>query len=236
MSSVGRRSLKKETSTLGEIVSLYFIKSNKNIYEPEVKGTSSSSTNTQNIAFVSSNNTSSTNGAVNIAHGSTTASTQAAAVNSTTIDNVADAMPNIRARRFLKNTRRKLTINDNETIGFDKSKVECYNCHKRGHFTRECKAPRNQENRNRENTRRSDKHKDVQLLCTHGLLFYEFLTLGSSKEHFMPLKLDLSFSGLEEFTCEPIVIKPVVENNKAKVSEAKPKAVRENNSALIIED
>ncbi|GKB97249.1 hypothetical protein Tco_0983386 [Tanacetum coccineum] len=34
----------------------------------------------------------------------------------------------------------------------------------------------------------------------------------------MPLKLDLSFSGLEEFTCEPIVIKPVVENNKAKVS------------------
>ncbi|GJV49321.1 hypothetical protein Tco_1439533 [Tanacetum coccineum] len=62
------------------------------IYEPEVKGTSSSSTNTQNIAFVSSNNTSSTNGAVNIAHGSTTASTQAAAVNSTTIDNLSDAV------------------------------------------------------------------------------------------------------------------------------------------------
>ncbi|GJU83334.1 ribonuclease H-like domain-containing protein [Tanacetum coccineum] len=27
-------------------------------------------------------------------------------------------------------------------IGFDKSKVECYNCHKRGHFARECKALR----------------------------------------------------------------------------------------------
>ncbi|GJT48574.1 hypothetical protein Tco_0974731 [Tanacetum coccineum] len=41
------------------------------------------------------------------------------------------AMLTMRARRFLKNTGRKLTINGNETIGFDKSKVECYNCIKR---------------------------------------------------------------------------------------------------------
>ncbi|GKA04501.1 retrovirus-related pol polyprotein from transposon TNT 1-94 [Tanacetum coccineum] len=40
----------------------------------------------------------------------------------------------------------------------------------------------------------------------------------------------------EEFTNEPIVIKPVVENSEAKASEAKPKAVRKNNGALIIED
>ncbi|GJV96796.1 ribonuclease H-like domain-containing protein [Tanacetum coccineum] len=64
------------------------------------------------------------------------------------------AMLTMRAKRFLKNTRRKLTVNSNETIGFDKSKVECYNCHKRGHFARECRALRNQENRNKENTRR----------------------------------------------------------------------------------
>ncbi|GJU18091.1 ribonuclease H-like domain-containing protein [Tanacetum coccineum] len=63
-------------------------------------------------------------------------------------------MLTIRARKFLKNTRRKVTVNGNETIGFDKSKVECYNCYKRGHFVRECKALRNQENSNIENTRR----------------------------------------------------------------------------------
>nr|GEY09566.1 hypothetical protein [Tanacetum cinerariifolium] len=50
---------------------------------------------------------------------------------------------------------RKLTINGNETIGFDKSNVECYNYHKRGHFARECKAPRNQDNKHKKSSRRS---------------------------------------------------------------------------------
>ncbi|GJU20546.1 ribonuclease H-like domain-containing protein [Tanacetum coccineum] len=65
------------------------------------------------------------------------------------------AMLTIRVRRFLKNTRTKLIVNGNETIGFDKSKVECYNCHKRGHFARECRALRNQDNKNKESSRRS---------------------------------------------------------------------------------
>ncbi|GJU29786.1 hypothetical protein Tco_1173375 [Tanacetum coccineum] len=73
-----------------DTLSLDDLYNNLKIYEPEVKGTSSSSTNTQNIAFVSANN--STNGAVNTAHGATTASTQATAVNSTTIDNLSDVV------------------------------------------------------------------------------------------------------------------------------------------------
>ncbi|GKC21234.1 ribonuclease H-like domain-containing protein [Tanacetum coccineum] len=168
---------------------------NLKVYEPEVKGMSSSSSSTQNMAFVSSsnNNTSNTNEATNTAHGVSTASTPINVANSTNINNLSDAIicaffasqPNspqlvhedlqqihpddmeemdlrwkmamltMRARRFLKNTRRKLTANGNETIGFDKSKVECYNCHKRGHFARECRALRNQDNKNKESSRRS---------------------------------------------------------------------------------
>ncbi|GJZ15324.1 hypothetical protein Tco_0551001 [Tanacetum coccineum] len=69
-----------------DTLSLDDLYNNLKIYEPEVKGTSSSSTNTQNVAFVSSNSTNNTNGAVNTAHGATTTSTQVTAVNSTTID------------------------------------------------------------------------------------------------------------------------------------------------------
>nr|GEY37039.1 hypothetical protein [Tanacetum cinerariifolium] len=49
----------------------------------------------------------------------------------------------------------KLNLNGNETVPFDKTKVECYNCHKRGHLARECKALRAQDNRNRESTRKN---------------------------------------------------------------------------------
>ncbi|GKC04169.1 retrovirus-related pol polyprotein from transposon TNT 1-94, partial [Tanacetum coccineum] len=65
------------------------------------------------------------------------------------------AMLTMRERRFLKNTGRKLTVNRNETIGFEKSKVECYNCHKRGYFAKECRAPKNQDYKNKESSRRS---------------------------------------------------------------------------------
>ncbi|GKB78106.1 hypothetical protein Tco_0945001 [Tanacetum coccineum] len=102
------------------------------------------------MAFVSSNNSGNTNEAVNNAHGVSPASTQANAANPINM-----AMLTMRTRRFLKNTGRKLTINGNETIGFDKSKVECYNYHKRRHFAKECRVLRNQENKNTESSRRS---------------------------------------------------------------------------------
>ncbi|GJT39644.1 putative ribonuclease H-like domain-containing protein [Tanacetum coccineum] len=180
----------------------------------------------------------------------------------------------MRARRFLKNIRRKITVNGNKTIGFDKYKVKCYNCHKRGHFVRECRALRNQENRNRENTRRVvpvETTTSNDLVSCDGsgydwsdqaeegptnfvLIAYSSISSNSKvvdkckiglgynavpppyTRNFMPPKLDLSFSGLEEFTSEPIVIKPIAKNCEAKASEAKPKAVRKNNGALIIED
>nr|GEV44169.1 reverse transcriptase domain-containing protein [Tanacetum cinerariifolium] len=50
------------------------------------------------------------------------------------------AMLTMRARRFLKNTGRKLNLNRNDSVSFDKTKVECYNCYKRDHFSKEYRA------------------------------------------------------------------------------------------------
>ncbi|GJZ38130.1 putative ribonuclease H-like domain-containing protein, partial [Tanacetum coccineum] len=41
------------------------------------------------------------------------------------------ALLTMRARRFLNKTGRKINANGSEIIGFNKSKVECYNCHKK---------------------------------------------------------------------------------------------------------
>ncbi|GJZ02675.1 ribonuclease H-like domain-containing protein [Tanacetum coccineum] len=176
-----------------ETISLDELYNNLKIYEHELTGSSNTSQNPQNVAFVSSNSTnsncnSSTNEADNTAYGVSAAHTQC---NPTSGDNLSDAMicsflasqPNspqlaredleqtdpddleemdlqwkmamltIRARRFIKRTCKKLDVNG-QRVGFYRSKVECYNCHKNGHFARECRAPRNQENRGRENSRR----------------------------------------------------------------------------------
>ncbi|GJV16508.1 ribonuclease H-like domain-containing protein [Tanacetum coccineum] len=63
------------------------------------------------------------------------------------------AMLTIRARRFIKRTGMQLDVNG-QRVRFDRSKIECYNCHKYGHFARECRALRNQDNRGKEPSKR----------------------------------------------------------------------------------
>nr|GEV98016.1 putative ribonuclease H-like domain-containing protein [Tanacetum cinerariifolium] len=50
------------------------------------------------------------------------------------------AMLTMRARRFLQKTGRNLGANGPTSMGFDMSKVECYNFHRKGHFARECRS------------------------------------------------------------------------------------------------
>ncbi|GJV37649.1 ribonuclease H-like domain-containing protein [Tanacetum coccineum] len=59
------------------------------------------------------------------------------------------ALLSMKARKFYQITGKKIIINGSDIAGYDKTKVECFNCHKMGHFTRECGNPRSQENRSR---------------------------------------------------------------------------------------
>nr|GEZ99624.1 hypothetical protein [Tanacetum cinerariifolium] len=52
------------------------------------------------------------------------------------------AMLTMRARRFLQKTGRNLGANGPTSMGFDMAKVKCYNCHRKGHFARECRSPK----------------------------------------------------------------------------------------------
>ncbi|GKD14879.1 hypothetical protein Tco_1199286 [Tanacetum coccineum] len=75
-----------------ETLSLDDLFNNPKAYESEVKGTSNSTTNSHNVAFLSSSSTNSATRALNTTQGVNTASTQGVADSSTTVENLSDAM------------------------------------------------------------------------------------------------------------------------------------------------
>ncbi|GJR67084.1 putative ribonuclease H-like domain-containing protein [Tanacetum coccineum] len=92
-------------------------------------------------------NSSSTNETVNTAHSVSAASSKDQASTASYANDVMFSF-------FVNQSNApQLDYEDLETDSM--TKVECYNCHRRGHFARECRAPRNQGNRNRDAPRRN---------------------------------------------------------------------------------
>nr|GEV81571.1 hypothetical protein [Tanacetum cinerariifolium] len=91
--------------------------------------------NSHNLAFVSSTPVDSTNDSVSAAVNVSAVGTKLSA---STLPNMA--MLTMRARKFLQKTGRNLGVNGPTSMGFDMAKVECYNCHRKGHFARECRS------------------------------------------------------------------------------------------------
>nr|GEU48099.1 hypothetical protein [Tanacetum cinerariifolium] len=99
------------------------------IYETEVKHSSSPSTASQNLDFISSSQTDSTTDSV-----SSTISVYAVGSKLPT-----SPLPNVDSLSNAK-TGRNLGAIGTASMGFDMSKVECYNCHRKGHFAREYRS------------------------------------------------------------------------------------------------
>nr|GEW63277.1 hypothetical protein [Tanacetum cinerariifolium] len=111
---------------------------NLKIYETYVKQSSSTGTTSQSLAFVSSSHNDSTTDSVSVA--------ACAKLPVSSLLNMdlrwQMAMLTVRARRFQQKTCRNLGANGPTSMCFDMSKVECYNCHRKGHFARECRSPK----------------------------------------------------------------------------------------------
>nr|GEU47129.1 hypothetical protein [Tanacetum cinerariifolium] len=118
-----------------------------NIYEVEVKSSSTASPTTQNIAFVSSQNTYSTNDTVSVVVSVSAASTKVPVSALPNVDTLSDAViyslfaSQSNSPQLDNDDLKQIDDDDLEEMDlkwFDMSTVEFYNCHRRGHFAREC--------------------------------------------------------------------------------------------------
>ncbi|GJV36480.1 putative ribonuclease H-like domain-containing protein [Tanacetum coccineum] len=149
-----------------ETMSIDDLYNNFKIVEQKVKKSICISSGSQNLAFMAAPSTSSTNDA-------NTASPQVCT--SSVSDNTVYAFM-VENPNGSNRTCKTIFINANDTAGYDKSKVECYNYHKLGHFAKECRAPRSKEGqfRNQDNTKKQGNNEDTsskEMLAIDGVGF-----------------------------------------------------------------
>nr|GEZ10623.1 hypothetical protein [Tanacetum cinerariifolium] len=122
------------------------------IYEADVKSSSFASTSIQNIAFVSSSNTDSTNEPVSAA---ASVSAVSAKIPVFSLPNV-DSLSNVVIYSFFASQSNSPQLDNDDLKQIDADDleemdlkwqmamltVECYNYHRKGHFTKECRSPK----------------------------------------------------------------------------------------------
>nr|GEX07080.1 ribonuclease H-like domain-containing protein [Tanacetum cinerariifolium] len=124
------------------------------VYESKVQN--KSKPNSQNMAFISSAKHKSRNedgNTVCVPTASTNVPTGSASVATISQDTACAYIAS-------QSSGKKISIQGSDVAGFDKLKVECFNCHKMGHFARECRALRSQDRRRRDNYRQGSKAKE----------------------------------------------------------------------------
>ena len=84
------------------------------------------------------------------------------------------AMLTMRVKRFISRTGRKnFAMKREDGAGFAKSKVECYKCHKLGHFARECSGGVFQQSKP-SNYNRNTQDKTTQALVSQESLGFDW--------------------------------------------------------------
>nr|GEU42159.1 putative ribonuclease H-like domain-containing protein [Tanacetum cinerariifolium] len=95
------------------------------------------------------------------------------------------ALLSMRADIFWKKTDKKITIQGTDVASFDKSKVECFNCHKMGYFARECRAPRSQDRGRRETYKQGAKEEEPapKALMAIDVIGWDWSYMANEKEN-----------------------------------------------------
>nr|GEW30087.1 hypothetical protein [Tanacetum cinerariifolium] len=96
------------------------------------------------------------------------------------------ALFSMRADRFWKKTGKKITIQGSDVAGFDKSKLECFDCHKMSHFARECRTPRSQDKGKRESYKQGPKEEEPApkaLMAIDGIGWYWSYMANEDENH-----------------------------------------------------